>query len=186
MVNIDSRLNRRHMVTGMVGAGLLVASGCGLQEAGKKILKIILDPSIPVGEPGDQPSEMNLSTHGMPGMNPNFDGKSTPVSIQIFALKSDHLLYETDLYTLIGFPKEALGVTLIEVLDEIQIEPGKFKVIRDYEIPAGTRNIGFAARFNTDEGTTWRASTPVTDKGVTENILVTVSGHQISVVKEDT
>ena len=174
-------MNRRLALTD--AASLL--AGCGVQEAVPKIAKVILDPKTPVGEPEEQPSEIALHAYAAAEVNRNFDGQPSPVVIKIFALSSDHRLFGLDFFSIADDPAGALGVTLIEELDENMLAPDAYKILGPYEIPKKTKKIGVMAEYLDIDTAVWRASIDVASVGADDRLLLLLLEEEVRLIKED-
>jgi type VI secretion system VasD/TssJ family lipoprotein len=65
----------------MLLSGLLLLSGCSsIVDLATKTVEVWMDPSIPVGEPEDQPSTMTLSMNASANVNPNIYNDNELVS----------------------------------------------------------------------------------------------------------
>lgn len=162
----------------------LALSSCGVIEAVGKIAQVAADPSIPVGEPEEQPSEIALHVYAAAETNPNFDGEPSPVVLKIYALSSDHRFMSFDFFSLVDAPEETLGVTLLEVLDETQMEPDSYKIIGPYEIPKGAQKIGVIAEFLDIDATTWRTTIDIKDIGSDDRLLLLLLEEEARLVAE--
>lgn len=164
---------------------LFVLAGCGVPEATGKILKVIADPDVPVGEMAEQPTKVELHVYAAAEMNPNFENEPAPIVVNVYALSSDHRFFGYDFFSLVEEPDEALGITLLEVLDENMLEPDSYKVLGPYELPAKTRKIGIIAQYLDIETAVWRDTIEVAAVGDQTKLLVLLLEEEVRVIEDD-
>ncbi len=163
-------------------AGMLVfLAGC---EAAGKIVEVIKDPDVPVGEPEEQPSNIALHAYAAGDVNRNFDGQPAPIIVKIFALTSTHRFYSYDFFSIAGEPEDTLGVTLLGILDEYMLEPDTYKILGPYELPKGTQEIAVVAEYLDLEGATWRANFKVADIGADDRLLMLLLEEEVRIISE--
>jgi type VI secretion system protein VasD len=126
---MKSMNNKRIIVTIFLALGV---SGCGtVVEVVKKTSQIVMDPSVPVGEPEDTPSEMLLSLHAREDVNPNIFTDNPGVSIFITGQDKDAIEDEVE-DLLLAIESDATEIEQdIQRLENIEPEstPISFKVI---------------------------------------------------------
>lgn len=174
-------MNRRFAMAGLAS----LVAGCGVQEAVPKIAKVILDPKTPVGEPEEQPSQIALHAYAAAEVNRNFDGEPSPIVVKIFALSSDHRLFGMDFFSVAGDPAGALGVTLVEELDENMLAPDSYKILGPYEIPKKTKKIAVVAEYLDIDTAVWRASIDVKSVGAEDRLLLLLLEEEVRLIKEE-
>ena len=153
---------------------LLVLSACGAQKIPGKVFKVIADPEIPVGEPKDQPSLIDVIIFSEPGSNKNDLGESVPIDVWVFQLSDDGKLLQSSFEELTEDYKNALGTTFVDV-KEVQVMPGESKVLTELEIDKKTAFIGLVGGYVTPEKVDWRAVEPVKPKGETYKLLAVLN-----------
>lgn len=160
-------------------------SSCDVTEAVPKILEIIGDPDVPVGEPEARPSVVNLHAYAAAEVNQGFEGEAMPVIVKIYALSSDHRFFSFDFFSLVDEPETSLGVTMLELLDENQLTPDSYKVLGPYELPKKTKKIGVIAEYLDIESTDWRTSIAVKDIGADDRILLLLTDEEVRLMKKE-
>ncbi len=160
---------------------IVFLAGC---EVTGKLIEVIKDPSVPVGEPDEQPSNIALHAYASGDVNRNFDGQPAPVIVKIFALSSSHRFYSFDFFSLVEEPKDTLGITLLDVLDENMLEPDTYKILGPYDLPKGTQEVAVIAEYLDLEGATWRASYKVSDIGEDDRLLMLLLEEEVRIVSE--
>lgn len=163
----------------------MLLGSCGVQEAVPKIAKIVLDPSTPVGPPSEQPSKIALHAYAAAEVNKGFDEAPSPVIVRVFALSSDHRLFGMDFFSIAADAAGALGVTLLDELDENMLAPDSYKILGPYELPARTRHIGVVAEYIDIDTAVWRASIDVQAVGADDRLLLLLLEEEIRLFTED-
>ena len=157
-------------------------AGC---EAAGKIVEVLKDPDIQVGDDSDQPTTIALHAYAAEDVNKNFEGEPSPIVIKIFALSSDHRLFSYDFFSLTEDTAETLGVTLLEELDENMLEPDSYKILGPYEIPKRTKKIAVIAEYLDIESATWRTSIEVKDMGADDRLLLLLLEEEARLIKDE-
>ncbi|MGB0968338.1 MAG: type VI secretion system lipoprotein TssJ [Halocynthiibacter sp.] len=160
---------------------VIFLAGC---EAAGKIVEVIKDPDVPVGEAEEQPSNVALHAYAAGDVNRNFDGKPAPIIVKIFALTSTHRFYSYDFFSLAEEPEDTLGVTLLDIMDENMLEPDTYKILGPYELPKGTQEIAVIAEYLDLEGATWRANFKVADIGADDRLLMLLLEEEVRIISE--
>lgn len=169
---------------GLVMICLMTASLSGCEAAGK-IVEVIKDPDIQVGDDSDQPTEIALHAYAAEEVNKNFEGEPAPIVVKIFALSSDHRFFSYDFFSLTEDAEDTLGVTLLEELDENMLEPDSYKILGPYELPKRTKKIAVIAEYLDIESATWRTSIKVEDMGADDRLLLLLLEEEARLIKEE-
>ncbi|WP_162912975.1 type VI secretion system lipoprotein TssJ [Rhodospirillaceae bacterium SYSU D60014] len=152
---------RRLAVTGRRLAGLLaclalvVVAGCAL--------------------PG-QPAVVELSMMPSADLNPDGNGRPSPVVLRVYRLASDSAFRAADFFQLYEKEASTLGPDLLG-RDELMLLPGEGQTLRR-ELEPDTRFVGVAVFYRDFETAGWRAVAPVAPNGTTE---ITASVGALSV-----
>lgn len=87
-------------------------------------------------------------------VNPDANGRASPIQVTIFELRSSSQFESRDFFTLLGDPQAALGQELLDT-EQVILKPGQTQVVRrPGNIQA--RAIGVVAGYRDLEGSTWR------------------------------
>lgn len=162
----------------LIFLGLLMLSACGAQQIPGKILKVLADPSIPVGEPKDQKTLIDITVFAELGANRNDLGEYVPIDVWIFQLGDDGKLLQSSYEEVTESYKEALGTTFIDV-KEVQVMPGESKVVKELELDKNTVFIGLVGGYTKPERVDWRVVEQVKPKGETYKLLAVMSRKKI-------
>ena len=166
----------------LVATFLVSLAAC---EATEKIVEVLKDPGIQVGDNDDQPSAIALHAYAAAEVNRNFGGEPSPIVVRIFALSSDHRLFSYDFFSLSEDTKETLGVTLLEELDENMLEPDSYKILGPYELPKRTKKIAVIAEYLDIETEVWRTAIKVQDIGSDDRLLLLLLEEEARLIKEE-
>lgn len=161
----------------------VAVAGCTPQkalEAAKKMAQVAMDPETPIGPPKDQPSKATFSIYAEKGVNRNAFGQAAPVDLWIFQLSDDAKLRTLDFTTLSANPKDALGTSYV-THKETQVEPGKSKIIEEWEIKPDVTALGVAVGFRNINTVNWRALDVIKAKGETYKIVVAIRANDVSI-----
>ncbi|KZB51083.1 hypothetical protein TH44_02915 [Thalassospira xiamenensis] len=157
-------------------------AGC---ETAGKIVDVIAEPDIQIGENEIQPSQISLHAYAAGDVNKNFGGEPSPVVIKVLALSNDHRLFSYDFFSLVDKMDETLGKTLLANLDEVQLEPDSYKILGPYEMPEGTKKIAIIAEYLDIETSVWRSAISVQDVGSNERFLLLLLEEEVRLIKDE-
>ena len=107
---------------------------------------------------GSTPLELTIV--GGPGMNPNLQGRASPVVVRIFDLKAVKAFEAADYPALFERPGETLKDDLV-AQEEFVLRPGEIQH-RDRSLGSQVQALGVAAAFREIEGGSWRLTVPLT------------------------
>lgn len=122
----------------------LTAAGCGSAPAKPAAAKAKISASADV--------------------NPNAEGRASPVHVRIFQLKEDGAFMDADFWALVDKEQETLGASLVQRL-EFDLSPGESK---DFELKISpeARVLGLLAEFNDYRNAQWRVVTQAPNKSL--------------------
>ena len=110
---------------------------------------------------------------GGPNLNPNLEGRASPVVVRLFELKRTAAFEAASFSALFDRPKETLGDDLISQ-EEFVLRPGEIRHHDRSGAPSAAA-LGLAAAFRTLEGDSWRLIVPVAAGG--HNLLLIDFDH---------
>ncbi|MBT2772816.1 type VI secretion system lipoprotein TssJ [Halomonas sp. ISL-60] len=172
---------------GLVGVLLVLLSitGCAsTREAAGKAWEVMLDPSIPVGYPEDQPTLVDLSMVAEPDVNPNIDGEGTPLRFQILQLKDDSMLMAADMDQLSEDLEAALGTNYL-THDDFTLLPGQWKFYEPFAIEEDARYIGLIAFYAQPNEAEWKKVVKVKASSENYHLLVHLRSNEVELRKEE-
>ncbi len=160
------------LIGGLVAA--LTVSACEVPKATKKIVQILSNPDIPIGDQKDQPSIATLTVYAESGSNRNQLGESVPIDIWIYQLRDDSTFKTLDYFGAIEQPKEYLSTSYVDHV-QLRIEDGDSRIVDRLEINKNTRYIGVIGGYSDAETQVWRQAEKINFRGEEYKILITLS-----------
>lgn len=113
--------------------------------------------TTPAAGPGGFSIEATLV--GGPNLNPNLEGRASPVVVRLFELKRVSAFQRAEFTALFERSQQALGEELA-TQEEFILRPGQIHHYNRTGSP-GTTALGVAAAFRTLEGDNWRLLVPL-------------------------
>lgn len=105
------------------------------------------------------PAPYTVSITADTHINPDMEGRPTPVQVRLLELKRSHKFESLDFYTLYDKDEATLGAELLSK-DQLTLQPGqKIKIIRKANVDA--RMLGVFVAFKDVTKGSWRAVTPL-------------------------
>lgn len=163
---------------------LIILTGLlmGCTTAGK-VVKVIANPSIQVGENDAQPSEIDLVLIGEDFINLNFDGDSTPVLIEVVQLRDDARFLAADYDSLLAnLEGGVLAKTYLDH-DEYWIKPSANQHVEKIEISPKTRYLGVIGHYADIDNVLWKKIIRINAFGEQSKILILAKENEIRVEK---
>ncbi|MET3600451.1 type VI secretion system lipoprotein TssJ [Martelella mangrovi] len=158
-----------------VVAGL---SSCGIPQATGKILKVIGNPDIPVGDATDQPSTIDMMIFEERGANRGDDGQPLPIDVWVFQLSDDGQFMQSDFESLTMDPKGTLKSTYVD-MTQVQVTPDQSKPIENIELKKNTTFIGIVGGYVNYRDVNWRTTVQVNAKGETYQLFTAITPTKI-------
>ncbi len=170
----------RHIALPALALSIGACTPAKVYEAGAKMAQVAMNPDTPVGANNDQPSVATVTLYAEAGVNKNGFGQASPVDVWLYQLSDDGKLKTIDFMTMSADPKTALGTSYISHKD-FQVEPGKAKIIDDWQFDKETRFVGVAAGYQNIDKVNWRSVESVHPKGEKYKITVAIKAADISI-----
>ena len=173
------RIRSALRIVGAAGtlAGMLLLAG----RAGPMQLAASPTP-LRVDAPAAAATTLELTIVGGPGMNPNAQGRSSPVVVRIFDLKAVKAFEASDYSAIFERPGEALKDDLA-AQEEFVLRPGEIQH-RDRTLAPAVRALGVAAAFRQFDGATWHLTVPLTP-GIRNLLLIDLDADKIRLATVD-
>ncbi|BES73669.1 type VI secretion system lipoprotein TssJ [Marinobacter nanhaiticus D15-8W] len=160
-------------------------AGCSTPyKAVTKTAKVLWDPDIPVGEPEDLPSRVDLTMLAEPDVNPNEAMQPTPINFQIIEMEDSSMIMAADFDQLLTDLEDSLGNNYIDHSDYTML-PGQFKFIEPFEIDSDTRYIGVIAFYAYPNQSQWKKVVKVDPIGGDYHILVNLRDRDVIMQKAE-
>lgn len=165
-------MNRLKFLIIYISSAILLV-GCGSPiETAKKIGKVIIDPSIPVGEKAVQPSTIRFSLLADADINPNFSGDATPLQVTVVYLREDSKLLNLALDELTDVDIETvLGKNYLDHQDYTLI-PGQFKTLEEIKLYKENQYVAVIGYYAADAESEWKRIIPAKGKGEEYKFLI--------------
>lgn len=127
------------------------------------------------------PGALELTVVGGPELNPNAQGRPSPVVVRIFDLATTPAFEAADFATLFEHVETLKGTVL--AIDELVLHPGDIQE-RNRELKPTVRALGVAAAFRGLDGTVWRVTVPLRP-GSRNFLLVHLDHNRIRIQTQD-
>ena len=137
----------------------------------------------PVAEPSPKAPPRTVQLHLVVSdqVNPDLNGRPSPIVIRIYELKSPGKFEEGDFYKLFENYDSHLGPELI-ASEEFHFKPGDVNIIKR-TLSDETRYIAVSAAFRDINQAVWKDTIQLTDEKITD-LLVFIEKLNISVWKK--
>ena len=131
--------------------------GCSSTASG--VTKGVLDWTFE-----DDPPEVVIRIKSAPDLNPDINGRPSPIVVRIYALQSDDVFKSAGFFALYGKENTILGNTMV-AREELEISPGdSIELEKEYDLK--TTHVGVLAAYRDLDNAVWRGSieTPINEK----------------------
>lgn len=112
-------------------------------------------PPIPPAPPPPKATVVQVSFEAAANVNPDSNGRASPVVVHFFELKSAAAFEGADFFSLFEREKETLGADFV-AREELLLAPGGKQQI-ERRLDFDTRYVGVIAAFRDLDRATWRA-----------------------------
>jgi type VI secretion system protein VasD len=109
--------------------------------------------------PPPKPKILTIELQAAPNLNPNVNGRPSPVVVRLYELKSAAQFQNADFVSLFEKDQALLAADVV-VREEFVLSPGESKSVRR-EFGADSKFIAVMAAFRDLERAKWRASLPL-------------------------
>ena len=103
---------------------------------------------------GPKPTRLEVSIEASPNLNPNAEGRPSPIVMRFYELSSADVFESSDFFTLYDTEMPTLGKFIL-FRDEMNIKPGQLKSFKREAKPE-TRYIGVIAAYRDLDNARWR------------------------------
>ena len=135
-----------------------------------RLLPLIFICAVVQGCAGGPPKDIELQGDLIAAatINPNRDGRASPVTVIIYLLKSGDAFLALDFFNLYNADSGTIDADLIQRTN-MQIQPGQTMPLAG-EFDPETTHIGVIAAFRDIDNAEWRAIVVLPEKGLKEKI----------------
>lgn len=149
-----------------------------------KIGQVLMDPEIPVGAPGSQPSTLGIALVADETLNPGREGQANPLELQIVRLSEESRLLSADYQQLRQDLAKALGKNYLDHQD-YTLTPAEFRYLPSFPMDEQTRYLGVIAHYADPERAQWRQLIRIDPLGHHYQLLVHLHSDRILLQRED-
>ena len=111
-------------------------------------------------------------------MNPDINGRPSPLVVRIYELKDTEAFEQTDFFTLYDDEATTLEGHLI-VREEIELTPGEQRELRR-KLNEETKYLGIVAAYRDIDQARWRAFEPINNKKVNA-LTIELGRHNVTI-----
>ncbi|HEY8331620.1 MAG TPA: type VI secretion system lipoprotein TssJ [Pseudomonas sp.] len=104
-------------------------------------------------------TKLDLSLAGSDQLNPDLNGRPSPIVLRLFELKHPVAFENADFFSLYQRPKEALSPDLV-TLEELELRPGETRELK-LSVQADSRYVGVLAAYRDLPEAQWRFVIPL-------------------------
>lgn len=104
-------------------------------------------------------TKLDLRLQGDTQLNPDRDGRPSPVVLRLFELKHPAAFESADFFSLYQRPKETLSPDLVSQ-EELELRPGERRALK-LSVAAGSRYVGVLAAYRDLPDTRWHYVIPL-------------------------
>lgn len=111
----------------------------------------------------DKPPKVIIRISSSNDINPDMNGRPSPIVLRLYALKSDDIFNNADFFAIYEQEASILGSTLTS-REEVELSPGD-SIQMEKEFDMDTTHIGVLAAYRDLDNAVWRGSvaTPVNE-----------------------
>jgi type VI secretion system protein VasD len=122
------------------------------------------------GQPAaaDGPKTVPLTLASTADVNPDVEGRPSPIVVRLYQLKGDTAFSRADFFALFDDDEKALGSELV-VRDEYVLDPREIRNLR-IAVSDEARFIGVIAAFRDLRNAEWRVAVPAPIRGLTISV----------------
>lgn len=150
-----------------IGFMAIVLGGCGATEMVQDVFTTI--------------TKADLTIKAAQNLNPDIDGRPSPILLRFFELKSTAAFNNADFFTLYDQSVGELGADYVAHFD-VEMKPGE-SIEMPREFLADTRYLGVMAAYRDINNSVWRR---IIDIEVDSNseLLITLNSNDLKIVRQ--
>lgn len=109
------------------------------------------------------PPSTDINFNASADLNPDMNGRASPVVIKVFELSSRTIFDTQDFFTLYESPEDILGPDLLKK-DELELQPEELQQYK-MVLNKNTRYVGFVVAYRDIDSSRWRSVIEVSPTG---------------------
>ena len=129
-----------------------------------------------------KPTIVKITLQAQPSVNPDSNGRASPVVLRFYELKSITAFNAADFFSIFDNEQKTLGAELVSS-EVFQLRPGE-KLEVDRPLNADTRHLAAIAAFRDLEHSQWRATLALPPKAKISRVLVRLEGNKVLIGAE--
>ena len=124
-----------------------------------------------------KPMVVKISLQAQPSINPDSNGRASPVVVKLYELKSAAAFDASDFFSIFDSEQKTLGAELLNS-EVLQLQPGG-NMEFDRPLNADTRYLAAIAAFRDLEHSQWRTTLALPPKEKISRVLIQLDGKRI-------
>ena len=108
------------------------------------------------------PDSLTISINSAADLNPDSEGRPSPIVLRIYELSDAKLFKEKDFFDIFDNDKESLAESLVK-LNELELNPNESRKL-DIRLNSSTKYMGFLAAYRDIDAAKWREIAALTSK----------------------
>ncbi len=128
---------------------------------------------------GPGPTSVAATVSATPNVNPNADGRPSPIVVRIYYLSDKAPFENADFFTLFDKDAAALGSAMLS-RHEYELKPGASRKLEE-KPPQGANYIAALAAYQDIDGARWRAVYPI-EPHQDNRITIQIGADAVSVI----
>ena len=108
------------------------------------------------------PDSLTISINSAADLNPDSDGRPSPIVLRIYELSDIKSFKEKDFFDIFDNDKESLAESLLKI-NEFELNPNESRKL-DIRLNSSTKYMGFLAAYRDIDSAKWREITALTSK----------------------
>jgi len=108
------------------------------------------------------PDSLTISINSAADLNPDSDGRPSPIVLRIYELSDIKSFKEKDFFDIFDNDKESLAESLLKI-NEFELNPNESRKL-DIRLNSSTKYMGFLAAYRDIDSAKWREIAALTSK----------------------
>ena len=146
-------------------------------------LAVVFTMAACSGRGDPKPGKIQATIAATADVNPNLEGRPSPILLYLFQLKAAGAFEAADFYSLYQTPDSTLGTDLLGK-EELLLKPGQV-VPLEIQLDPQARYLGFLAAYSDLDHSIWRVGHAAPGPGTTTALSVYVERSALSIAAKD-
>lgn len=127
------------------------------------------------------PDALTISINTASDLNPDSEGRSSPIVLRIYELSDMKVYKESDFFDIFDNDKEILGEALVKK-SEMELNPNESRKV-EIQLNEKTKHIGFLAAYRDIDTAKWRETMAIDAKIPTGIPVYSIRGFNVDLNK---